>query len=64
LDFELLDYFWLSGIFLDCTGFIAEARSMGVSEVQAWICSGISSGYCLKITNIDPLMYNLLLSVS
>jgi hypothetical protein len=51
------------GYFLIVQDLIAEA-SMGVSVGPG---SGSAAGsvvaYCLKITNIDPLMYNLLLSV-
>jgi hypothetical protein len=39
--------------------------SMGVSSSPGrGSAAGSVVAYCLKITNIDPLMYNLLLSVS
>jgi DNA polymerase-3 subunit alpha len=64
LDFELLT---ISNLviryFLIVQDLIAEAE-VWVFLGRTWISSRISSGYCLKITNIDPLMYNLLLSVS
>jgi DNA polymerase-3 subunit alpha len=64
LDFELLTILILViRYFLIVQDLIAEARSMGVSVGPG---SGSAAGsvvaYCL--TNIDPLMYNLLLSVS
>jgi DNA polymerase-3 subunit alpha len=52
------------GYFLIVQDLIA-GRSMGVSVGPGrGSAAGSVVAYCLKITNIDPLMYNLLLSVS
>jgi DNA polymerase-3 subunit alpha len=59
LDFELLTTNSGYPLFLDCD-LIAEARSMGVSVGPGRGSAAGSVAYCLKITNIDPLMYNLL----
>jgi DNA polymerase-3 subunit alpha len=66
LDFELLTISnsGYPGYFLIVQDLIAEARSMGVSVGPGrGSAAGSVVAYCLKITNIDPLMYNLLLSV-
>jgi DNA polymerase-3 subunit alpha len=65
LDFELLTILILViRYFLIVQDLIAEARSMGVSVGPGrGSAAGSVVAYCL-ITNIDPLMYNLLLSVS
>jgi DNA polymerase-3 subunit alpha len=59
LDFELLTSNSGYPLLLDCD-LIAEARSMGVSVGPGRGSAAGSVAYCLKITNIDPLMYNLL----
>jgi DNA polymerase-3 subunit alpha len=63
LDFELLTIAnsGYPGYFLIVQDLIAEARSMGVSVGPGrGSAAGSVVAYCLKITNIDPLMYNLL----
>jgi DNA polymerase-3 subunit alpha len=63
LDFELLtiENSGYPGYFLIVQDFIAEARNMGVSVGPGrGSAAGSVVAYCLKITNIDPLMYNLL----
>ncbi|HWS60810.1 MAG TPA: DNA polymerase III subunit alpha [Flavobacterium sp.] len=63
LDFELLtiENSGYPGYFLIVQDFIAEARKMGVSVGPGrGSAAGSVVAYCLKITNIDPLMYNLL----
>lgn len=63
LDFELLTISnsGYPGYFLIVQDLIAEARSMGVSVGPGrGSAAGSVVAYCLKITNIDPLMYNLL----
>ncbi len=63
LDFELLTIqnSGYPGYFLIVQDFIAEARNMGVSVGPGrGSAAGSVVAYCLKITNIDPLMYNLL----
>ncbi|EIA09746.1 DNA polymerase III subunit alpha [Flavobacterium frigoris] len=63
LDFELLTISnsGYPGYFLIVQDLIAEARRMGVSVGPGrGSAAGSVVAYCLKITNIDPLMYNLL----
>ena len=63
LDFELLtiENSGYPGYFLIVQDFIAEARKMGVSVGPGrGSAAGSVVAYCLKITNIDPLLYNLL----
>ena len=63
LDFELLtiENSGYPGYFLIVQDFIAEARNMGVSVGPGrGSAAGSVVAYCLKITNIDPLLYNLL----
>ncbi|SHG87551.1 DNA polymerase III, alpha subunit [Flavobacterium micromati] len=63
LDFELLTISnsGYPGYFLIVQDLIAEARSMGVSVGPGrGSAAGSVVAYCLKITNIDPLKYNLL----
>ena len=63
LDFELLTISnsGYPGYFLIVQDFIAAARNMGVSVGPGrGSAAGSVVAYCLKITNIDPLKYNLL----
>jgi len=63
LDFELLtiENSGYPGYFLIVQDFIAEARNMDVSVGPGrGSAAGSVVAYCLKITNIDPLLYNLL----
>jgi len=63
IDFELLtiENSGYPGYFLIVQDFIAEARRMGVSVGPGrGSAAGSVVAYCLGITNIDPLMYNLL----
>jgi DNA polymerase-3 subunit alpha len=63
LDFELLtiENSGYPGYFLIVQDFIAEARKMDVSVGPGrGSAAGSVVAYCLKITNIDPLLYNLL----
>jgi DNA polymerase-3 subunit alpha len=63
IDFELLtiENSRYPGYFLIVQDFIAEARAMGVSVGPGrGSAAGSVVAYCLGITNIDPLMYNLL----
>jgi DNA polymerase-3 subunit alpha len=63
LDFELMtiENSGYPGYFLIVQDFIAEARNMGVSVGPGrGSAAGSVVAYCLKITNIDPLLYNLL----
>jgi DNA polymerase III subunit alpha len=63
IDFELqtIENSGYPGYFLIVQDFIAEARSMGVSVGPGrGSAAGSVVAYCLGITNIDPLMYNLL----
>lgn len=63
LDFELLtiENSGYPGYFLIVQDFIAEARNMGVSVGPGrGSAAGSVVAYCLKITNINPLLYNLL----
>ena len=63
IDFELLtiENSGYPGYFLIVQDFIAEARKMGVSVGPGrGSAAGSVVAYCLGITNIDPLMYNLL----
>ncbi|MGC4040567.1 MAG: DNA polymerase III subunit alpha [Flavobacterium sp.] len=63
VDFELMtiENSGYPGYFLIVQDFIAEARNMGVSVGPGrGSAAGSVVAYCLGITNIDPLMYNLL----
>nr|WP_294936282.1 DNA polymerase III subunit alpha [uncultured Flavobacterium sp.] len=63
IDFELLtiENSGYPGYFLIVQDFIAEARKMDVSVGPGrGSAAGSVVAYCLGITNIDPLMYNLL----
>ncbi len=63
VDFELMtiENSGYPGYFLIVQDFIAEARKMGVSVGPGrGSAAGSVVAYCLGITNIDPLMYNLL----
>lgn len=63
LDFELntIKNSGYPGYFLIVQDFIAEARSMGVSVGPGrGSAAGSVVAYCLKITNIDPIKYDLL----
>lgn len=63
LDFELMtiENSGYPGYFLIVQDFIAEARNRGVSVGPGrGSAAGSVVAYCLRITNIDPLKYNLL----
>ncbi|MBO3099138.1 DNA polymerase III subunit alpha [Gelidibacter pelagius] len=63
IDFELsvIENTGYPGYFLIVEDFIREARNMDVSVGPGrGSAAGSVVAYCLKITNIDPLMYNLL----
>ncbi|HEX8563665.1 MAG TPA: DNA polymerase III subunit alpha [Flavobacterium sp.] len=63
VDFELLtiENSGYPGYFLIVQDFIAEARKMGVSVGPGrGSAAGSVVAYCLGITNIDPIQYNLL----
>jgi len=63
LDFELevIANTGYPGYFLICQDFISEARKMGVSVGPGrGSAAGSAVAYCLWITNIDPIKYNLL----
>lgn len=63
LDFELatIENSGYPGYFLIVEDFIREARNMGVSVGPGrGSAAGAVVAYCLKITNIDPLKYDLL----
>jgi DNA polymerase-3 subunit alpha len=63
LDFELLTISnsGYPGYFLICQDFIAEARNMDVSVGPGrGSAAGSAVAYCLGITNIDPIKYDLL----
>ena len=63
LDFELevIANTGYPGYFLICQDFIAEARNMGVSVGPGrGSAAGSAVAYCLGITNIDPIAYDLL----
>ncbi|WP_298222079.1 DNA polymerase III subunit alpha [Flavobacterium sp.] len=63
IDFELqtIENSGYPGYFLIVQDFIAAARSMGVSVGPGrGSAAGSVVAYCLGITNIDPLLYNLL----
>ena len=63
IDFELLtiENSGYPGYFLIVQDFIAEARAMDVSVGPGrGSAAGSVVAYCLGITNIDPLLYNLL----
>lgn len=63
IDFELvtIENSGYPGYFLIVQDFIAEARKMDVSVGPGrGSAAGSVVAYCLGITNIDPLMYNLL----
>src|SRR5690606_5431658 len=63
LDFELqvIENTGYPGYFLIVQDFIAAARSMGVSVGPGrGSAAGSAVAYCLGITNLDPIQYNLL----
>ncbi|MGV3458835.1 MAG: DNA polymerase III subunit alpha [Flavobacterium sp.] len=63
LDFELktIENTGYPGYFLIVQDFIAEARNMGVSVGPGrGSAAGSAVAYCLGITNIDPIAYDLL----
>lgn len=63
LDFELatIERTGYPGYFLIVQDFIAEARSMGVSVGPGrGSAAGSAVAYCLGITNLDPIQYDLL----
>ena len=63
LDFELktIENTGYPGYFLICADFIAEARKMGVSVGPGrGSAAGSAVSYCIGITNIDPIKYDLL----
>ena len=63
LDFELktIENTGYPGYFLICADFIAEARRMGVSVGPGrGSAAGSAVSYCIGITNIDPIKYDLL----
>ncbi len=63
LRYELRTIEWMGfpGYFLIVSDFIAAARNMGVSVGPGrGSAAGSVVAYCLKITNIDPLKYDLL----
>ena len=63
LDFELatIKNTGYPGYFLICADFIAEARKMGVSVGPGrGSAAGSAVSYCIGITNIDPVKYDLL----
>ncbi len=63
LDFELsiIEKTGYPGYFLIVWDFILEARKMGVSVGPGrGSAAGSAVAYCLKITNIDPIKYDLL----
>lgn len=63
LDFELktIENSGYPGYFLIVQDFIAEARNMGVSVGPGrGSAAGSAVAYCLGITNIDPIKYDLL----
>ena len=63
LDFELsvIENTGYPGYFLIVQDFIAEARKMGVSVGPGrGSAAGSAVAYCLGITNIDPIQYDLL----
>lgn len=63
LDFELevIENTGYPGYFLIVQDFISKAREMGVSVGPGrGSAAGSAVAYCLRITNIDPIEYNLL----
>jgi DNA polymerase-3 subunit alpha len=63
IDFELntIKNMKFPGYFLIVQDFIAEARKMGVTVGPGrGSAAGSAVAYCLKITDIDPIKYNLL----
>lgn len=63
LDFELqvIENTGYPGYFLIVQDFIAAAREMGVSVGPGrGSAAGSAVAYCLGITNIDPIKYDLL----
>lgn len=63
IDFELSTIEWMGfpGYFLIVWDFIRAAREMGVSVGPGrGSAAGSAVAYCLGITNIDPIRYNLL----
>lgn len=63
IDFELatIKNTGYPGYFLICADFIGEARKMGVSVGPGrGSAAGSAVSYCLGITNIDPIKYDLL----
>jgi DNA polymerase-3 subunit alpha len=60
-ELETIENSGYPGYFLIVQDFIAEARKMGVSVGPGrGSAAGSVVAYCLGITNIDPLLYNLL----
>jgi len=63
IEFELKTIIWMkySGYFLIVQDFIQAARDMGVSVGPGrGSAAGSVVAYCLQITDVDPLKYNLL----
>lgn len=63
LDFELgvIDFTGYPGYFLIVQDFCAEARKMGVSVGPGrGSAAGSAVAYCIGITNVDPIKYDLL----
>ena len=63
LDFELktIEKTGYPGYFLICADFIDEARKMGVSVGPGrGSAAGSAVSYCVRITNIDPIKFDLL----
>lgn len=61
LELNIIQNMGFDGYFLIVQDFIAAARQMGVSVGPGrGSAAGSAVAYCLKITNIDPIKYNLL----
>lgn len=61
LELETIEKTGYPGYFLIVHDFIAAARKMGVSVGPGrGSAAGSAAAYCLKITNIDPIKYDLL----
>src|SRR5690606_14263410 len=61
LELETIEKTGYPGYFLIVHDFIAAARKMGVSVGPGrGSAAGSTAAYCLKITNIDPIKYDLL----